>query len=293
MATSAAGRWAKVAWGLSVVVLTALLAVATMATLRRATALRATWPAEADTFYLPTSRTLKVMSLGHHELFADLIAAKTNVYFGTQILGKGAQRWLASYINTAVDLDPRFQRLYLSGAAMLIYNGQEVTKETVLAANELLERGLRAFPLEWELYFQLGFNYLYELPKLAAKEDKRVPHWRQRGIEALQKAALFEDVPYWLPGLVARVLTKSGSDEMAIRHLEQAYAVAATEEARAQIRFKLQSLRGKQFSQQLEEERRRFQEMIDSRYPYAPDAFSVIAGPRRDRSVELPAAGPR
>jgi hypothetical protein len=264
-----------------------LLGAATLASLRRAAELRGRWPAEADTFYLPSSRTLKLLSLGHHELFADLIAAKTNVYFGTQILGKGAQRWLPSYINTAADLDPHFHRLYLSGAAMLVYNGQEVTKEMVLAANELLERGLKVFPLDWELHFQLGFNNLYELPKLAA-DDQRVPQWRQRGVEALQKAALFDDVPGWLPGLVARVLTKSGSDELAIRHLEQAYAVAATEEARLQIFFKLRALRGKDFSQQLEEERRKFQQMIDGRYPYAPDSFSVATGPRRGRAVELP-----
>lgn len=278
---------AVVVRGAALAALVAALAAGTSASLRRASAARATWPAEADTFYLPSSRTLRLLSLGHHELAADLVAAKTNIYFGTQILSRGPQRWLPSYVNTAADLDPHFHRLYLSGSAMMVYNGKDVTKEMILAANELLERGIKMFPMDWEMLFQLGFNSLYELPKLA-KDDKRVPHWRQRGVEALQKAALFEDVPYWLPGLVARVLTKSGSDEMAIRHLEQAYAVAATEEARAQIRFKLQALRGKQFSQRLEEERRRFQEMLDARYPYAPDAFSMAAGPRRDRAVELP-----
>jgi hypothetical protein len=261
----------------------------TVVSLRRASALRATWPAEADTFYLPSSNTMRVASLGHHELTSDLVAARGNVYFGTQILAKGEQRYLVEYIDRAIDLDPYFHRLYLSGAAMVTYNGKKPDLPTLLAATALLERGTTAFPLDWELLFQLGFNYLFELPKVGGADDKRAPHWRQRGVEALRQAALFEGVPDWLPNLVARMLTKGGSDEMAIRHLEQAYAVAGSDEARAQIRAELQQLRGEQVSRQLDEEHRRYQARIDARYPYAPDAFSAVAGSRHPRAVDLPA----
>jgi hypothetical protein len=262
------------------------LVVGTWLCLQGASRLRATWPPEADNFYLPSSRTLRLLSLGHHELAADLVAARGNVYFGTQILGKGEQRWLAQYIDMATDLDPYFHRLYLSGAAMIVYNGKTISLEMVQAATTLLERGVATFPLDWEIKFQLGFNYFFELPKLVSADDPRVPHWRQRGVEALQQAALFEGIPDWLPNLVARMLTKTGSQEMAIRSLEQAYTVAATEEVRAQIRFKLVQLRGQQFYRQLEEEHQRFEALVKSRYPYAPDAFSVIA-PRHARAIDL------
>lgn len=281
------GGRARAAAGAVVVALGALGAI-TLLCLRQASALRATWPPEADTYYLPSSRTLRLASLGHHELAADLVAARGNVYFGTQIMTKGQQRWLSQYVNTAADLDPHFHRIYLAGAAMLVYNGKTITPETVLEASALLERATAVFPLDWEIKFQLGFNYLFELPKLVSADDARVADWRQRGVEALRQAALFQGIPDWLPNLVARMLTKSGGDEMAIRHLEQAYAVASSEEARAQIRYKLKELRGEQFYRQLEEEHRRFEKMLQDRYPYAPDAFSVIAGPRRPRAVELP-----
>jgi hypothetical protein len=254
--------------------------------LQAATRLRGTWPGEADNFYLPSSNTLRLCSLGHHEMAADLVAARGNVYFGTQILGKGQQRWLSNYVNTAIDLDPYFHRLYVSGAAMIVYNGQTIDTEAILAGTALLERGVAAFPLDWEIKFQLGFNYLFELPRLVNADDTRIPHWRQRGVEALRQAALFEGVPDWMPNLVARMLTKSGSQEMAIRHLEQAYAVAASEEARAQIRYKLVELKGQQFYRQLEEEHQKFEKLREERYPYAPDAFSAIA-PRRRRAVDL------
>jgi hypothetical protein len=276
-----AGRWTSVAVGLGALV------VGTLLCLGQASALRATWPPEADTFYLPSSNTLRLLSLGHHELAANLVSARGNVYFGTQITSKGQQRWLSHYLNTAIDLDPYFHRLYLSGAAMNIYNGKNITLDMVEDATGLLERGVTTFPLDWEIKFQLGFNYLFEMPKLVSADDPRIPHWRQRGVEALRQAALFEGIPDWLPNLVARMLTKEGSQDLAIRHLEQAYAVAATEEARAQIRAKLTQLQGQQISRQLEEERQRFQKRILERYPYAPEAFSVIV-PRRSRAIAPP-----
>jgi hypothetical protein len=257
--------------------------------LAQASRLRAAWPPEADTFYLPSAQAMRVASVGHHELTADLVAARANVYFGTQLATKGAQRFLASYLDRAVDLDPYFRRLYLSGAAMEVYNGRNPELASMLSSTALLERGTQLFPLDWELWFQLGFNYLFELPKLAPADDKRIPHWRQRGVETLRQAALFEGVPEWLPNLVAGMLTKNGSDQMAIRHLEQAYAVAASDEARAQIRSELVHLRGQQVGRQLEEEHRRFTGLVESRYPYAPDAFSVVAGPRQPRAVDLKA----
>lgn len=256
------------------------LCVAAGATLRRSSRLREAWPPEADTFYLPPSSSLRFASLGHTELLADLIHARANVYFGTQVHARVPTKWLARYLNAAIDMDPNFQRLYLSGASMLIYNGQRITPEMVLAAIAVLERGRKAFPFEWEFPFQIGFHYLFELPQDASEDDPRIPGWRQQGVEMLRQAALYEGIPYYVPNLVARMLTRHGADDLAIRHLERAYAVATNPEARAQIRNKLFGLKGKQFSERLEENLRAFTTMIGERFPEAPEAFSIVAGPR-------------
>ena len=248
--------------------------------LANTTRLRDTWPPEADTFYLPPSSALRSASLGHSELFADLIHARANVYFGTQLHARVPTKWLAQYLHTAMDLDPRFERLYLAGAAMLIYNGQRITPDMVLAALRVLERGHKAFPFEWEFPVQMGFNLLFELPQDTGEDDPRVPGWRQQGVEMLRQAALYEGVPYFIPNLVARMLTKSGADDLAIRNLEQAYAVATNPEIRTQIRNKLIALRGKQFSAHLEENMRAYGRMIEERFPEAPEAFSLVVGPR-------------
>jgi len=256
------------------------LAALSFLCLQRTTRLRDTWPPEADTFYLPPSSALRVAGLRHNELLADLIHARANVYFGTQMHARVPTKWLAQYLDAAIDLDPKFQRLYLAGAAMLIYNGQKITPEMVLAAIHVLQRGHKAFPFEWEFPFQIGFNFLFELPQDAGEDDPRVPGWRQQGVEMLRQAALYEGIPFYVPNLVARMLTKSGADDMAIRQLEQSYAVATNQEARTQIRNKLFAMRGRLFSEQLEENLRVYNRMIQERYPEAPEAFSIVVGPR-------------
>ena len=95
--------------------------------------------------------------------------------------------------------------------------------------------------------------------------------------------------PTWLPNLTARLFSKQGADELAIRHLEQAYASTSSEETRAQIRGKLEVLQHRSLVERMESGRKEFEADLARGYDYAPEAFSVIAGPRRPRFVELPA----
>lgn len=258
----------------------AALVAGTRATLQHALALRAGWPAEDDTLSLPGATALRVASLGHTEAAADLVAARTNVYFGAQVAAHGESRWLERYLTTALDLDPSFHGLYKRGATMLVYTGKEFSVDALLAADRILTRGARAFPSDWEIWFQLGFNLLFEMPRLAGEDDPRVPPWRQRGVEALRQATLLDGVPPWLPNLAAQMLTKQGGEELALRHLEQSYAVSNDGATREQIRRKLASLRGTTIAAALEREAAELQKLVDDRYPYAPEAYSLIAGPR-------------
>jgi len=266
-----------------------LVAAGTVRALNAALALRAGWPRDADTLLLPKVDVLRLLSLGHPEMASDLVAARANVYFGTQLATRGDQRRLAQALETAIDLDPRFHRLYLRGAAMLVYNGQAFSVDALTQANHLLERGERQFPGDWELPFQRGFNLLFELPKLAGEDDPRVPDWRQRGVDALRQAATLDGAPPWLANLAARMLTKEGGDELAIRNLEQTYAVTSNEETRAEIARKLSELRQRHAAADLAEGAAALARAVAERYPYAPEAFSVIEGPRQQPGVDLDA----
>jgi len=267
----------------------AVVSAGTGRALHRALALRAAWPPELDTLVVPRAALLRLLSLGHSEMASDLVAARANVYFGTQIASRGEHRMLAAALTTAVDLDPHFHRLYGRGAAMLVYTGQAFTVDALERANTLLERGERVFPGDWELPFQRGFNLMFELPKLAGEDDPRVAEWRQRGVEALREAATLDGAPAWLPNLAARMLTKEGGQELAIHHLEQAYAVTSNEEMRTEIARQLTALRGARAASELRAGAAELARAIAERYPYAPEAFSVAAGPRAGRAVDLDA----
>ncbi len=263
------------------------LAVLTHTALRHALDLRATWPAEADTLYMPSAGALRLASLGHGALAADLVAARANVYFGTQLASKGEHRWLERYLTTAIDLDPRFHSLYRRGASMLVYTGKQFSVDALEAADRLLERGAHEFPDDWEMWFQLGFNQFFELPPLAGENDPRVLEWRQRGVEALRRATLLDGVPPWLPNLVAQMLTKRGGEALAIKHLELTYAVTSNEQTREEIRRKLGALRAGAAADELARGAAELRAIVDGAYPYAPEAFSLITGPRRKPGVDL------
>lgn len=281
-----AGRPKPIAVAAASVVILIVFSV-TRQGLRSALALRATWPREVDTLYLPPASVLAAASLGHREMAADLVAARANVYFGSQVASRGEHRWLARYLETAADLDPHFHRLYQRGAAMLVYTGRDFTVEALLAAIHLLERGRHAFPDDWELPFQLGFNLLFELPRLVGEDDPRVADWRQQGVEALRQATLLDGVPPWLPNLAARMLTKQGSQELAVRHLEQIFASTNNAETRAEILHKLRDLRGRQLALELTEGAAALEKLVAERYPYAPEAFSLLLGPRIGSGIDL------
>jgi len=256
----------------------------------RAVALRDDWPPEVDELYLPPAKAIRWASVGHTELMADLIAARTNVYFGEQLSSKSAQKWLSFYLNTVVDLDPNFEPIYMRGAAMIFYNGQQPTLERIEAANRLLERGIQHFPDKWDLWFQLGFNKAFEMPGIAPK-DPRIEQWKREGTEALRRSTYFDGIPAYLPNLVAKMLTEQGERELAIQHLERTYAVASDPRTRQSIRNKILQLMGENYAASFENAARNLGIMVAERYPYAPEAFSLIAGERQTVGVDLKTLG--
>jgi len=281
----------RVAPVLATAVAIALTTLALLAGARRALnaaqVLRSRWPREADTLILPPARLVRFLSLDHPEMAADLIAARANVYFGGQIASHGEQAWLARALNLAVDLDPSFQRLYLRGAAMLVYNGREITVDTLLDADRLLARGAREFPGDWELPFQRGFNLLFELPRVVGQDDPRALEWRQQGVESLRQATLLDGVPPWLPNLAARMLTRQGGEELALRHLERTFEITSDPATRLEIGRKLSELHHQRLAAELATGAAALEAELAARYPYAPEAFSLILGPRVAPGVDL------
>jgi hypothetical protein len=247
-----------------------------------ATARRDAVPPERDTLYLPEPAALRVGSLGHTELMADLVWIRQVLYFADQFTSRGDFAWLDRYLRTVAALDPHFRRPYVWAGVVLIYNNLPVTNAMVRQSNEFLEAGLKQFPDDWELHFMLGANYLNEM-KTSDKQLKE--RWRMIGAEHMRRAALSGKAAPWVPVLVATVLQRGGETQAALRHLEEVLLTTEDDTMREHVRNKLLQLQRDAVPGML-----RFREDFDKRWraqmPYASsDLYVVLGDPPKDVAV--------
>jgi hemoglobin-like flavoprotein len=126
-------------------------------------------------------------------------------------------------LSTAAELDPKFRRLYTNGSGLTLFqrNGV-VTKETVKATIDLLERGAREFPEDGEIAFQLGFMHYYEMEPFLPeeKDDPKRRFHKEHGARLIRQAALMDGVPSYAALLSTSLLNKEGLDDLMIEHLK-------------------------------------------------------------------------
>lgn len=260
------------------------LAALTLLAQNAALARRSRFGAEQDLLYLPRPNALKAMSLGHHELAADLVFVRALIYFGGELAHTREYRWLDNYLETIVALDPKWRTPYRWAGVATMYDGRTITNASVLASNHFLELGSKQFPGDWELPFMLGCNYLFELKS----DDKaQKADWRQRGGEWIRHSALVGGAPSWVPLLAATIMREEGREEAAIRHLEEVYVSTQDEKTRQEVKNRLLSLHAQIDFNKAERERRQFEMSWRYTVPYAPPDFFVAVGARPNARLDL------
>jgi hypothetical protein len=247
---------------------------------------RASFPPEQDLLYLPRAQVMRVASLGHMELFADLVWIRAVVYAGGEIAQRGDMKWLDHYLDTILELDPTFRRPYIWAGVITMYNGRLMTNDMVRRSNHYLELGEARFPKDWELPFMLGSNYLHELK---TDDPKQKAAWRRIAGEHIRHAAIVGGGPDWLPLLAASIYSKEGENELAVRHLEEVYASSEDAKVREQVRLRLLALRKESESarvSQLERARGALEQGWRAWAPYTPlDLFVLVGETPTDRTL--------
>jgi hypothetical protein len=279
----------------------ALALVATTVVLQdSALARRSRFAADEDVLYLPRPSVLRPLSLGHHELTADLVFIRAVIYFGGELGHKREYKWLDRYLDTIVALDPRWRTPYRWAGVATMYDGRPITNERVQLSNHFLELGVAQFPRDWELPFMLGCNYLFELKSDDAAEQAS---WQRQGGEWMRHAAIVGGAPSWVPLLAATILHKEGQDEAAIRHLEEVYVTTQDPKTRQEVKNRLVSLHAQLDFAREAHEREQLEAGWRRTIPYGPIDLYVLIGPRhsprldvgelmRDRVLDLDLAEP-
>ena len=128
--------------------------------LREVDRLRGDQATLTEILYLKSGKTLKRLSLGYSGLLADVYWTRAVQYFGARLQTRETRNLrydlLYPLLDITTDLDPHLIVAYQNGAVFL--SGQPpMGAGQADKAVQLLEKGTRANPEYWRLYFTLGF----------------------------------------------------------------------------------------------------------------------------------------
>jgi hypothetical protein len=230
-------------------------------------------------YYLPPADYLRLAALSHREALADFIWLKAVIYFGQELVHRGSVENLYRYTDAMLALDPYFKRVYHWVAGCALYRTGEIGESDARKAIAYLERGMRLFPDDGELAWDLGATYMYELVPMVSSPAEKAKA-RERGLGYLELASLRGAGPAWLGLQAAAQLSKLGKTENAIRHLQDIHAITDDPQLKAQIEQRIAQLRSAAYAEAL---RRATEELEAARrrdFPYADTTLYLLLGRR-------------
>ena len=150
-----------------------------------------------EVLYLPSGKTIKKLSLGYSSLLADIYWTRAVQYFGARHIGGEARyELLAPLLDITTDLDPNLTVAYDTGSIFLSQKPPEGAGQPDKAA-ALVEKGIRANPSNWRLYFTLGFIHY---------TDRHDPKAAQL---AFQKGSEVPGALPWMKAMAARMAERA------------------------------------------------------------------------------------
>ncbi len=156
-----------------------------------------------ETLYISSSTVLRRMSLGYTGLLADIYWTRAVQYFGEQHhADSGDFRLLAPLLEVTTELDPKLLPAYQFGANFLAPK-PPYGAGLPGAALSLMKYGIEHNPVQWRLYYNLGFLYYTEFKDYA------------RAADAFQRGAALPLTNEFMPVLAARMAQHAGEFDTA------------------------------------------------------------------------------
>lgn len=209
---------------------------------------------EEKLIYIPSAQFIKTASLGFQAVLADLMWARTTVYFGEHSKTDKDYKWLYHLLDVVTTLDPENILAYKFGGNLLALEMNDIKSSIVL-----LKKGIKNNPREdWMLYFLLGFDYFFYLNDYST------------AAEYLEMATKIPGHPAYLPGLVARMYTKAEKSDMAVQFLESMYQQYDDPDVKESISERLKILIAKKEAQSLKQAIMKYKEVYGV-FPKSPE----------------------
>ena len=167
---------------------------------------------------------------------------------------------------------------------MGIYRPAGVTVGDYRRTIGYLEAGVRQFPDDGELRWELGATLAYELaPQLPPAERTRV---KAEAREHFIHAARLGAGPEWLGLGTAMDMARAGQTARAIEHMRALHALTNDPETRANIERRLASLESASEAEAMHLLATDLERRHRAQFPYVNEALFILLAPRIDTRVE-------
>jgi hypothetical protein len=205
---------------------------------------------EDDQVMLRSSKLVKALSLEYAPLVADIYWTRVVQYFGNKHAGKQVDlRLLWPLLDVTSVLDPHLMPVYHFGSMFLSDAPPRGAGRPDLAA-QLIERGIRANPDQWRLYYDLGFVYYFDM-----KDYKKAS-------DAFYEGSKNPNALIWMKILAAKIAAEGNSARTSIFLWQDVYNTTTDPSIKENALNHLQLLRAqedcKQIDAVVEEYKKRF-----------------------------------
>lgn len=246
---------------------------------------RAEWPPEqADVYLLPSPDTAPLLSGGYREVSADVTWARALVYYGSSLTGDADFRYLERFIDNVMALDPRFHRVYKWASYSVTFQNERATQEEYRLAIKYLERGMEAFPDDYEFFWSAGIRYFLDLYSEDPDERQR---YRERGAELMEQAMRKPNAPDTLASFAASLRMKLGQRQHALANLREMILLTQDDAAQAVLLRRYQSLAGEGFPEEARLAKRSLEERWRAELPWADLTMFIVLGQRPSPIIDF------
>ncbi|MGD9900704.1 MAG: hypothetical protein AB7T22_16385 [Calditrichaceae bacterium] len=179
-----------------------------------------------DVIYVPLQPSLiKLLSPSDPSFISDILWMRTAYYFGFHAMSDRQYPYLVHLLDVITDLSPKWEFPYFFGATLL-----PTEAESAEEGFYIINKGLRQFPDDWQLWFFKGYYQWH------------INHNLIEAAETFRHAAMLPGAPLYLSRLPATLATKAGQRELALRFIHESLNQVKDEKQKKILMEKLQEM---------------------------------------------------
>ncbi len=228
-----------------------------------------------ETLWLGSGKLLRILSLGHDGLLADIYWTRAVQYYGSRLRDKKTDFSLLSpLLDITVALDPQLLIAYYFGGFFLSSPAPRGAGRPDQAV-DLLQRGIAANPDAWRLWHHLGFTYYWELQEY------------ENAAAAYLEGSKHPDARSWMKVMAASITARGGNLETSRFLWQEIYNSTEDETIRNNARMQLEGLQARADMEEIES----LVEIFRERAGRAPASLAELVSARLMAGVPLDPAG--